>query len=99
MTVQPMTIPELKHLFRQAQKGAQLRKPKTRKLQSFEQKDLESLGTWEENDRMKLIQEKCRWVQLRQNSVQDWKAVKINNLQKTLHRKKYHGKRSRAAVE
>lgn len=90
-----MPTPELKHLFLQAQKGAQLIEPENWKVQCFEQRNLESLGTYEENTRIKFIYKKRGWVQLRQNSLSDWETVKINSLQKTLLQKKCHG----AAVE
>lgn len=61
-------MPELKHVFWQAQKGAQLIEPENWEVQCFEQRNLESLGTYEENARIKFIYKKRRWVQLRQNS-------------------------------
>lgn len=66
--MQPMPMPELKHALWQAQKGAQLIEPENWKVQCFEQRNLESLGTYKENARIKFIYKKCRWVELRQDS-------------------------------
>lgn len=63
-----MPMPDLKHLFLHAQKGVQLIEPENWKVQRFEQRNLESLGTYKESATIKFIYKKCMWVQLRQNN-------------------------------
>lgn len=57
-----LTIPEVKHFFRQAWQETQLIQLENWKLPCIVQRNLESLGTWEENDWIKLIYDKFMWV-------------------------------------